>query len=419
MTGSLQIQKSKSSGKNYYYVRLSYKAQGIWRQKNCSTGIESRPGNKRKAEAMIREYIDRYAYLEGADTACSGMSREVGICEYLERWIALKAVEVEATTTLATYRYRIRIIREYFDADNPRVAGITTRILEDFIRYLQASGKRNQKNGERGPMSRTTVLDYKHILVNIFSQAVRDGIIQSNPAREIHVGRRDGCRTDQGSANEVFFLEEGEIKGFLQMVKDECPIILGVTYVALYLGLRRSEVIGLKWDAVDFENHAVTICHTVTRVGRLAARNRTKSQKSIRTLQLIPKVQNLLIKTRETQKKNRDFYGSAYSESGYVFTWEDGHMINPDYVSRKLRAMARKHGRPVVGMRTLRHTCATLLFAKDWDMKEVQYWLGHEDIQTTMNIYVHFERATLNRDVKQLEDFAVDIEELDDEGALL
>lgn len=103
---------------------------------------------------------------------------------------------------------------------------------------------------------------------------------------------------------------------------------------------------------------------------------------------------------RQIQKEqiiNKEFFKSDYlNRDGYVFTWEDGRPYNPDYISKLLKKATSSFGRPEITLHNLRHSCASMLINKGWDVKKLQCWLGHTDAQTTLNTYSHFIRQRLN-----------------------
>ena len=105
------------------------------------------------------------------------------------------------------------------------------------------------------------------------------------------------------------------------------------------------------------------------------------------------------------QRKNKAFYGKSYQNTNdYVFCWEDGHQYDPNYITARFRTAMLEFGRPKITLHKLRHTCASILIDRGWDIKKVQYWLGHEDIQTTLNIYAHYIKSRNNQDGSDLEE---------------
>ncbi len=146
---------------------------------------------------------------------------------------------------------------------------------------------------------------------------------------------------------------------------------------------------GLRWDAVDFENNTIVIQHTVVLQNQVVAKDSTKNKTSNRVYPLLDDVKPLLEKLLEKQKKNKDFFKNCYSDSGYIFAKEDGTPYYPSYPSHELQKVLKKNELPHIRFHDLRHSCASMLILRGWNMKDISEWLGHADISTTMNIYGH------------------------------
>lgn len=82
-------------------------------------------------------------------------------------------------------------------------------------------------------------------------------------------------------------------------------------------------------------------------------------------------------------------FGQGYVKSDYVFTWPNGRMIRPDYVTHRFQKVLENKGLTKMRFHDLRHSCASILYDKGWNVKDIQEWLRHADIETTMNIYTH------------------------------
>ena len=106
------------------------------------------------------------------------------------------------------------------------------------------------------------------------------------------------------------------------------------------------------------------------------------------------------------------FQGDYKNINNYIFTWEDGTPYNPNYISKLFQKATKEFGRPEITLHKLRHSCASMLINKGWDIKKLQYWLGHTDTQTTLNIYAHFNRQRLNtseNDLSEISNIASDL----------
>lgn len=400
MKGTVQKKKMRS-GKEYFTICLTYQDPytNKRKQKVVSTGLEIK-GNKRKAQNMIPSLIEKYEYLERY--LPTTLDHDISLCDYLDEWLKSKCISIR-TSTYESYSYRVNSMKKYFKKENPRLVDVTPKMLKTFFEYSLSYGKINQKTHKREPLSVRSVRSYRSILFAMFNEAIVDGLITYNPIISVSVhGKKN-----KDYAEEYLFLTEDEIASFLQFLKIHYPRLLGIAFMGIYYGLRRSEILSLKWSAIDWENETLTIEHTVVRVKTVSIKDDTKTTAGSRTLNLFSSAKQCLRTIKEEQQSNAAFFGNCYqNKEGYVFTWEDGHLYNPNYISRKFKQAASDFGRPEITLHKLRHTCCSLLINKGWPIKQLQYWLGHDDVQTTLNIYAHYNRKLLNQSTNDLEDIS-------------
>lgn len=174
MTGTLRI-KVLSSGKSYYYINLSYKDRQTdkWKAKTIKIGLEVK-NNKRKAESMIKDVLEQYAYLEELpETFDTSINADITICDYLDLWLNDKQREVREST-YEVYVYRTNAIKAYFQSKNLRLVDITPKVLDMYFKYCLRYGKVNQKTREREPMAVRSVRDYRSILYSVFNLPLMD-----------------------------------------------------------------------------------------------------------------------------------------------------------------------------------------------------------------------------------------------------
>ena len=189
-----------------------------------------------------------------------------------------------------------------------------------------------------------------------------------------------------------------ELLSVVEDTKIKIPVLL-----ASYYGLRRSEIIGLKWSAIDFTNKSININHVVVHISEngkqtLVGRNGTKTKKSQRTLPLLEDVEKILLDLKEKQEENKLLYKSSYNKKylEYVCVDDMGTLLNPDYVSHKFTKVLKSNSMKIIRFHDLRHSCASLLLANGISMKQIQVWLGHSNYNTTANIYAHLDTNSMN-----------------------
>ena len=234
-------------------------------------------------------------------------------------------------------------------------------------------------------MKGNTILRYHANIRKALQYAVKCELILTNPADKI-----DKPKKEQYLAT---YYNKAQLNELLVAIKDtsiKLPVLL-----ALYYGLRRSEALGIKWDAVDFENKTIIIRHTISQTkvdGKLqvVAEDKTKNQSSYRTLPLIPEIEEILLEEKANQEYNKKIFKKSYlNENGYVCVNTDGSILKPDYVSHKFNQILKNNNLKSIRFHDLRHSCASLLLSNKVSMKDIQIWLGHSSYNTTANIYTH------------------------------
>lgn len=395
MTGSLTTRKSSK----YYYIQLKYKEpiSLIWKSKTIRTNIEVK-NNKREAKSLIAEAVEKYSYLEELpDEYNLAVNNNILFCDYLDMWLKYRESADIRSSSYESDICRVNSIKAYFLKPNPKLSEVNTIMLNKFFDYSLLCGKQNQKTKVREkPLSVRTVRDYRNTLNMIFRRAIRDGYLKENPVNNTTI---EGKRNRE-YVEEKLFLTESEISAFFQFLHnhEKYHFLFPMAYAGIYYGLRRSEILGLKHSAIDLKNDTISIQHTITKVRDIHAEDNTKTKAGQRILHLSPEFKVILEEIRQKQNSERSFYKGTYQNAeDYIFTWEDGRMYDPDYISKAFKKAFIGFGRPELSLHKLRHTCASLLVNNGCDILATQYWLGHKDKATTLNIYSHFDRKRLNK----------------------
>ena len=233
-----------------------------------------------------------------------------------------------------------------------------------------------------------TVIHYHAVIHSALKYAVKTDMLIQNVADKVDRPRKNSFQPVFLSADEMQKMFEA-----LRGTKLELPVL-----VAAFYGLRRGEVVGLKWDAIDFERNTITIKHIETNAKidgkcEIVCADRAKTKSSLRSLPLVSNIREKLLALREQQKENRRVCGNCYSKKydGYVFVDAMGNIFNPRSVTANFSKLLEQNGLRHIRFHDLRHSCASLLLANDVPLKHIQEWLGHSDIGTTANIYSHLD----------------------------
>lgn len=367
MTGCVALRK------NVYYVRLTYYDKNHKRKdKWVTTGLSGR-GAKQKATAMIESMIEKYSYLEKSD-------HPTNMADYLLMWKNLRKSEVAETTYEGYHTYIDRHLIPYFKNLNLNIQDITAGHIFDYVNYLSNDGgRKDYKLGGQSPASIRKIIS---LLRQVFEYAVLYGDIKINPASQVPLPKL----TSKKEERQVFLTAEDAQKMLDAFADEEVgPIV----YVTLYYGLRKSEALGLRWQAVDFDNNTISINHTVVGGKQIIEKDATKTYSSKRTYELLPDIKTILIRLRDQQKDYKSRLGSAYHNNDYIFKHANGMPYRPDSLTRSFKRALARHGLPQMRYHDLRHSTASILVDKGWDINDIKEWLGHSDISTTANIYAH------------------------------
>lgn len=373
ITGSVQLKRGK-----WHCVLNLYDEEGQRKPKWVSTDLPER-GNKRKAEKLLAEWIEYYTEKQLA----SGTSESNLFTDYALLWLEGKKHGVELSTWENYENVTKMHIIPYFKKKRLDISEVKSKHIKEYYLYKIKDGRKDNK---KGGLSVETIKKHASVLKLIFADALEMEDIMRNPAEKVSIPQpnvedkkddlEDAVFLTAEQANEVLNCFDGD---FLQ------PFI----YVTLNYGLRRSETLGLKWDAIDFDNDTLVIKHTVVKHKTIVKKDRTKSKSSRGTFMLLPDVRELLIQVKAQQEADKKAFGRSYVKSDYVFTWPDGHTIRPDYITKRFQKVLENVGFPHMRFHDLRHSCASILYDKGWNVKDIQEWLRHSKLETTMNIYTH------------------------------
>lgn len=373
MTGSLQLKKGR------YYAVLNFKGErGERKAKWFPTGLEER-GNKRKAQAILEDLIVKY---RGKEAIKDKSKMPFG--DYILEWLQLEKNRIELSTWESYECYARRHIIPYFSDPKITLGEVTAQHIKAYYDYKLMSGRLDKK---AGGMAYASIKNHSKVIKRVLESAVIEELILRNPADHVPVPRVSQNDSDEGGV----YLNAEEANSVL--VAFQGHRLQPVLYITLYYGLRRSEVLGLRWDAIDFEHDTMIIKHVIVKNKTIEAKDRTKTKASRATYDLLPEVKELFMSILKQREYFKGICGAGYHDTEYVFCWDNGEPYRPDYITRAFQAHLAKCGLPKMRFHDLRHSCASILYDKGWGIKDIQEWLRHSDIETTGNIYTHISKA--------------------------
>ena len=355
-----------------YYAVLNYRNAGGQRKtKWISLGLLEK-GNKRKAEAELARLRAEFE----PPKEVGDLSSDMLFADYLLEWLEIAKGRL-AVATYSSYAAMIKKpVGPYFRQRNLTLRELEARHLQMFYSEMLRKVKPN------------TVIHYHAIIHSALKYAVKTDMLVQNVADKVD-------RPKKNSFQPVFLSAEEMQKMFeaLRGTKLELPVL-----VAAFYGFRRGEVLGLKWDAIDFERGTISVIRTVTTItveGKQMEieQQSAKTKSSLRTLPLIGSFREYFLQVKEAQELNKQVCGNCYNHEydGFVFVDELGERMRANYLTSAFPKFLEDHGLRRMRFHDLRHSCASLLLANGVPLKHIQEWLGHSDFTTTANIYAHLD----------------------------
>ena len=204
-----------------------------------------------------------------------------------------------AETTIAQYENCSKRINKYLGDMN--MSDITRKDVEDFLDNLACNG-----------LEERTIRDSRNFLKMILKEACMDGIIKANPAENVKINKKLIKATNKKNEDDKFF-SYSEACHFLDIVQNH-PMY-NIFYFSLFFGLRREEVLGLRWKAINFEKKTMIINHILVKADKVYMLDRVKTQSSIRSYPLTDDQIEILKAVKREEEKNRAFFGNTYEDN--------------------------------------------------------------------------------------------------------
>jgi integrase len=351
------------------FVSLGYRNGKRWRKKYTAP---TRGKVQKKLDSARASLANGYSL----DTD------HMKVGEFLERWLEHS---VRNSVRPATFQSYSALVARYL---KPRLARIElAKLTAPHVRQclndlLKRGGEpRNGENGElrETSLSPRTVQYCRAVLRKALNQAVRDGLVVRNAA----------ALTDSPKVEhpEISPYTPEQARAFLEALKGDR--LEALFTVAVALGLRQGEILGLRWEDIDFDRGLLAVRYQMQRIDGKPCFVEPKTKRSRRTVKLPAVAVSALHAHREIQAQERALADDRWNDMGLVFTSTIGTPIESCNLNHRFQRIAERSQLPKIRFHDLRHTAATLLLAQGVHPRLVMEILGHSSISLTMNTYSH------------------------------
>ncbi len=236
-----------------------------------------------------------------------------------------------------------------------------------------------EKNME--PLADKTILEHHRLISTILAQAEKEMLVPYNAA-----SKATPPRTTKKDPN---YFQPETVAAILEALESEPLKWRLITHLLIVTGCRRGEIMGLKWEKVDFDNSQVKIDRALVSSKSKGVYEESTKTSDIRHLHLPRETMDLLRQHKREQLRLQLANGDRWLHTGYVFTQDNGDHMNPDSITGWLKDFSTRHSLPHINPHAFRHTVASVLLANGTDIVTVSKQLGHASITTTESFYSH------------------------------
>lgn len=352
---------------------------------SCGYGVDGKQRNQYKSykpepgmtKRQIEKEVQRQAILFEEDCKRGQITAAVKFETFAEQWFEEYAKVNLRPTSYARMKQLTK--RVYPAIGHKRLDKITARDIQKFITDMLANG-RNLNNGK--PLSRKTAVHHLSFISDVFSYAVRMGMLCDNPCRRVFVPKQEQ------EEKQIYTIEQ--VKILYENLKSEPMKYQVYLLLSIYSGYRRSEMLGLEWKDIDFEHDLIHVRRTSQYTSEKGIyTDTTKTRKSKRVSKMPASIMNLLRQFKADQNEEARRLGTKWEDYDRLFTKWNGAPMNPQTPFEWLKGYCERIGIPFRNIHSLRHLHASLLIFEGVDVVAVSEDMGHSVVGTTLNLYSH------------------------------
>lgn len=358
-----------------YKRGVTWTAHAHWTDRRGKHHQKKRGGFATKAEA--RAFYNRIM-TEVAASRRRGVNH-MTVGEFLQgTWLPQRIEELKPTTAISY----TQIIEVYLvpHLGEIRLEDLDIQTVEQFLNKIRAAGGRGRSRAMGAPLSGKTVNNIAGVLHRALRDAQRWDLISSNP---VSVARKPSKQSP-----EMKFWQPQQVAHFITGSAGSRNG--AIWHLAAVTGMRRGELLGLRWCDINFDLGQLTVTRTRVRTGVDVAVSTPKTTAGRRTLRVDPKVLEALEQLKTFRQTEANYFGRPWNgDDEFVASNEDGSPIHPDALTRQFKALARTLGLPVIRLHDLRHSYVVLSRRAGIDLSVTSRRIGHAHVSTTLGIYNH------------------------------
>lgn len=352
---------------------------------SCGYGVDGKQRNQYKSykpepgmtKRQIEKEVQRQAILFEEDCKRGQITAAVKFETFAEQWFEEYAKVNLRPTSYARMKQLTK--RVYPAIGHKRLDKITARDIQKFVTDMLTNG-RNLNNGK--PLSRKTAVHHLSFISDVFSYAVRMGMLCDNPCRRVFVPKQEQ------EEKQIYTIEQ--VKILYENLKSEPMKYQVYLLLSIYSGYRRSEMLGLEWKDIDFEHNLIHVRRTSQYTSEKGIyTDTTKTRKSKRVSKIPASIMNLLRQFKADQNEEARRLGTKWEDYDRLFTKWNGAPMNPQTPFEWLKGYCERIGIPFRNIHSLRHLHASLLIFEGVDVVAVSEDMGHSVVGTTLNLYSH------------------------------
>lgn len=388
LNGCLAIKNNKF----YAVLDLTDEITGKRKRKWIPLGLPVKDEKGRELKRNKKQATDKLNELRATYDPATEQADAL-LIEWVREWLDQRKGKIEDTTLECYEIYADAYIIPYFASRKLNLNEVQPRHIEAFYMHLFKAGRKDGKGG----LCVKTIKKIAVVLAGTFQYAMKNNAVSSNPVKFAEYP----LETRPDYEGEYLSIEQTQkVLSAVKGTELEPVIILAANF-----GLRRRELLGLRWNAVDFDNGIITISDTVTHVKTVIEKPRTKNGNP-RVIELDEATASYLKALRLEQQEQAAKLGETYKDSGdAVCRFPDGRRLTTRHVSTKIQTVLEQNGLPRVGLHGFRHGVISHLYQTGlYTVKDIANHIGHKEIQSTER-YIHGTkgiRPTISREMANL-----------------